>query len=88
MFISKCSILGRPIALNKDPSMRVFLSGTQFTVESTEAMQFMCLAQGHNILMRLRFEPLISVSKNQHLIHMTNIQCLKFIEKKLQVNSK
>ena len=42
--------------------MSVFLSGTHFTAESTEAIQIKCLAQGHNLLMQPWFYPLIVLS--------------------------
>ena len=52
--------------------MGVYPPGTHFTAESTEAMQIMCLAQEHNILMPV-FEPSTSVSRNWHSNHITNM---------------
>ena len=51
----------------------VFQPRTHFTAESTEAMRIKCLAHGHNILMQTGFNLLISVSRNQHLSHMTTM---------------
>ena len=53
--------------------MRVFPPGTHLQTESTEAMRIKCLAQGHNVLMQLRFEPSIAVSANRHLAYITNM---------------
>ena len=50
----------------------VKLPGTHFTAESTEAMQIMCLAQGHNILMS-GFEQSTSISGNRHSNQTTNM---------------
>ena len=60
------------MTLNKT-FMRVFLSGNDFTAESTEAMRVKCLSQGHSILMQLEFKPLITVSLNRHLTNITYI---------------
>ena len=43
-------------------SKKVFLPGTHFTSESTEAMQIKCLAHGHDIQMQLGYEPLNAIS--------------------------
>ena len=53
--------------------MREFPPGTYFTAKSTEAMRIKCLAQGHNILMLLGFDPSISVPRNRHHTHMNNM---------------
>ena len=53
--------------------MRVFTLCTHFEAVSTEAMRIKCLAQGHSILMQPWFELSISVSRNLHLNHMTNM---------------
>ena len=52
---------------------RVFLSGIHFTAELTEALRLETLAQGHNKLLLLEFEPSTSVSKNRHPNKMTNM---------------
>ena len=52
---------------------RVLPSGTHFVAKLTEAMLTKCRAQGHNILMQSGFEPSITVSRNRHLTHMTNM---------------
>ena len=44
------------------PFTSVFLSGSDFTAESTEAIRMKCLAQGHNILMQWKYYPLFPVS--------------------------
>ena len=51
-------------------STRVFMSGT---AELIEAIRIKCLVQGHDILMQPGFEPSISVSRNRHSNHMTNM---------------
>ena len=52
---------------------RVSSPGTHLTTDSTEAMRIKCLAQGHKILMRPRFEPSTSVSRSRYPNHMTNM---------------
>ena len=64
----------RKVHINEQtPFTRVFLSGTQPTAESTEAMLVKCLAQVHNILMQLGFEPSIAANRNRRLTNMTNM---------------
>ena len=46
--------------------------GTNFTAESTEAMQIKYLAQGNNILLPV-FEPSTSVTRNRHSNQTTNM---------------
>ena len=69
----KCYFLWGPHTTEQMHFMRVFLSRTHFTTELTEAMWIKCLAQGHSILMKPGFEPLITVSRNRHLIDLTNM---------------
>ena len=65
-FLSAISF-GYLIALNN-----LFPPGAHFTAESTEIMRIKCLAQGLTMLMQLS----ISISRNRHLNHMTNMHVL------------
>ena len=81
VLIFKCYFLGKDRSSEQTPFSRVFTYGTHFTAETTEAMRIKCLAQEHNILMLLGFEPSTSLSISRHLSHMTKctIKCtMKF----------
>ena len=70
-----------PLEITEQTSFtKMFLSGTHFMAEWTEAMQTKCLAdQGHNILM---IQPgSINVAKNQHFTHITNMLHICFFAK-------
>ena len=51
----------------------MLVSGTHLSAELTEAMRIKCLAQGHDMLMQPVLEHPISVSRNRHLTHTTNM---------------
>ena len=51
----------------------VFPAGTHLTAEPTEAMQIKNLAHEHSILMLPGFKPFMSVTRNWHHSHMTNM---------------
>ena len=61
------------IVLIKHPSLFYYHSTIHYTAVSTEAMRFMCLAQGHNILMQHGFEPSMAATIFRHSYHMTNM---------------
>ena len=63
LLIFMCYFLCKSHSTEQIPFTRVFLFGTHFTAESTEAMRIMCLAQGHDILMQSWCEPSIAVSR-------------------------
>ena len=71
--IIKCYFLQNAHSTEQTPFTIVSPPGTHFTAESTEAMWIKCLALGQNTLMLLGFELSITVSRNRHLNHMTNM---------------
>ena len=60
----KCYLFRKAHSSEQTFFARVFLSGTPFTAELTEAMQIKCLAQRHNIQIQLGFEPSMSLIRN------------------------
>ena len=78
--ILKCYFLLKTHGTEQIHFKMVFPPVTHFTAESTEAMQIMCLAHGHGILMHPVFEPSIAESRNRHLSHMPDVNhCLSCI---------
>ena len=52
----------RAHSTEQTPFTKMSPPGTHFSADSIEAMRNKCLAQGHDILMQLEFEPSIAVS--------------------------
>ena len=67
IIISKCYFLQKAHSCVQTPVKKVFLSGNQYSVESTKSIRIKYLTQRHTMLTQLRTEPTLP----HHLTHDT-----------------